>query len=181
VVYGFFKCVFYRDIDHIDTAKIRKNQWVANQKIRSKWKAVKRKEGLVSERKLSGSVDQDIGAEGTEKASEEGEHPSSEDDSGEATINPSRKHIHASGSDKPQNTNDEGISLRDLAKEAYSRSSLHTFKSDPLNRKKRSNDLASSRGRRTASAREANNIGRGQPNMKLRMDVLLEKIKRDFT
>ena len=149
---------------------------------------MKRKEGLVSERKLSGTVDQDDGAEGTEKASEEGEHPSSEDDSGEATINPSRKQIHESrpsGSDKLQTTNDEGISLRDLAKEAYSRSSLHTFKSDPLHRKKRSNnDLASSqrgRGRITASARGAINVGRGQPNMKLRMDVLLEKIKRDFT
>lgn len=59
--------------------------------------------------------------------------------------------------------------LRDLTRRAYSRESLHTFKSDPLNRRREHRKD----GGRTGST------GRGQPNMKLRMNALLEKIKMD--
>lgn len=65
----------------------------------------------------------------------------------------------------------DDASLRELFRKAYSRESLHTYKSDPLHRGK---------GRPSAQHRGgARATGRGQPDMKLRMNALLEKIKRD--
>ena len=64
--------------------------------------------------------------------------------------------------------------LRDPARKAYSQSSLHTHKSDPLRRRKRHG--VHGKGQDNAGGKER----KGQPNMKLRMDVMLEKIKRDF-
>jgi len=61
---------------------------------------------------------------------------------------------------------DEFADVRELMREAYSKSTLHTFKSDPLKK-------------RTAPAGRKGEIGKGQPNMKLRMNALLAKIKRD--
>jgi len=60
--------------------------------------------------------------------------------------------------------------LRELFRKAYSRESLHTYKSDPLHRGK--GRLAQHRG-------GTRGTGRGQPDMRLRMNALLEKIKRD--
>jgi hypothetical protein len=56
--------------------------------------------------------------------------------------------------------------VRDLTRAAYARESLHTFKADPL-------------GRHPNRGRHGQGKGRGQPNMKLRMGALLEKIKMD--
>jgi hypothetical protein len=56
--------------------------------------------------------------------------------------------------------------VRDLTRTAYARESLHTFKADPL-------------GRHPGRGRHGQGKGRGQPNMKLRMSALLEKIKMD--
>ena len=61
-------------------------------------------------------------------------------------------------------------SLRELLRKAYSRESLHTYKSDPLHRGK---------GRPALHRGGTKGTGRGQPDMKLRMNALLEKIKRD--
>lgn len=66
-------------------------------------------------------------------------------------------------------------SLRDIAREAYSQSSLHNYKSDPLNRRRIE---GRGRDRRTGVP---SGRGKGQPNMKLRIEVMLEKIKRDFS
>jgi len=64
----------------------------------------------------------------------------------------------------------DDVSLRELFRKAYSRESLHTYRADPLHRGKArpSQHLGGTRG-----------TGRGQPDMKLRMNALLEKIKRD--
>lgn len=70
----------------------------------------------------------------------------------------------------------EERSLRDLTREAYSRSSLHTYKADPLRQGSTSRGRGGNRGGQRGGER-----GHGQPNMKLRMDAMLEKIKRDFT
>ncbi|KAK7054964.1 hypothetical protein VNI00_003427 [Paramarasmius palmivorus] len=59
--------------------------------------------------------------------------------------------------------------LRDLARKAYSRDSLHTYKSDPLSRRNKGTPANKKGG------------GKGQPNMKLRMNYMLEKIKRDYS
>jgi hypothetical protein len=65
---------------------------------------------------------------------------------------------------------EDDASLRELLRKAYSRDSLHTYKSDPLHRGK---------GRPAQHGGGTKGTGRGQPDMKLRMNALLEKIKRD--
>jgi hypothetical protein len=70
----------------------------------------------------------------------------------------------------------EPPSVRDLMKEAYSRSTLHTFKADPLKRHGQN-----SFGRGGKGGRVRPELGRGQPNMKLRMNAMLAKIKQDYT
>ena len=69
----------------------------------------------------------------------------------------------------PQNTTMRpgGDDVRELTRKAYSKSSLHTYKSDPLKKY-------------GGSAREKGQKGSGQPDMKLRMNALLAKIKRDY-
>lgn len=63
-------------------------------------------------------------------------------------------------------------SLRDLTRKAYSRSSLHTYKSEvPSSRK----DHA---GRKVQPSRVKTTNAKGQPNMKLRMEAMLERIQR---
>lgn len=78
-------------------------------------------------------------------------------------------------------------SLRDLKREAYSRTSLHTYKSDPLHKRVsrgggRGGHSDRGRGGRGGRGRGPlpSSRGRGQPDMRLRMNVMLEKIKRDL-
>ena len=69
--------------------------------------------------------------------------------------------------------------VRELSRKAYAPESLHTFKADPLHRQ-RSQSQTSSRGRAPGTRNISQfSRGRGQPNMKLRMNALLEKIKLD--
>lgn len=75
--------------------------------------------------------------------------------------------------DKPA----ESVSLRELTREAYSRSTLHTYKADPL---KKRHSTPNHGGKGGNGGREAASTGRGQPNMKLRMNAMLAKIKQDF-
>lgn len=104
----------------------------------------------------------------------------------------------------------EEPSLRDLERMAYSPASLHTFKADPLHKRKvvsagRSQPNGPGRGRGSAKgnfqltrgqggpgrgarsgfgargAARGEMTGRGQPDMKLRMNAMLERIKRDYT
>lgn len=101
----------------------------------------------------------------------------------------------------------EKRSLRELTRQAYSRASLHTHKANSLHKRKavvihphpsggqskptsigqdRDNSRGTKgarRGRGTDGAGRYNNrdSDKGQPNMKLRMEAVLERIKRDYT
>lgn len=172
-------------------AKKLKQTWVENVKIKSKWKAQKRKEGTFSSTSLQ-AADHDGdsreleegGTEGSDSDEQVDEVTDEEPLPRKSTLHPSRSHIHPELAPKiapkPRQTEkaEEAPkpSLRELTREAYSRSSLHTFKADPLNRRRGS--AAQQRG--GGRGREARHEGRGQPNMKLRMDAMLEKIKRDM-
>ena len=78
-------------------------------------------------------------------------------------------------------------SLRELQKQAYSPATLHHHKSRPLHRTK--GRMASYDTRTPESSRKrgvgrgSRNTGRrgGQPDMRLRMSAMLEKIKRDYS
>jgi hypothetical protein len=147
-------------------------------KIKSKWRTEKRKEGLVGE---SASIEQ--GDQRSDDIREEGpsEHPNEVDeahDEGRVLTppkqSPARAHNRAEQVSKKQKEDP----VRDMMREAYSRASLHTYKSDSLHRGR----SGSSRGDK-ASYRMTGERGRGkgQPNMKLRMGAMLEKIKRDYS
>lgn len=201
-----------------------KKAWVEKAKIKSKWRAQKRREGIVSLRSaaisqdhgdatrevLRSDEDDEGGGEHSESASntsiDEGSQPGDNGDSenGYAAHSPppphpppppthkpkalppkkkydqadnkKRRHHHDKNNHAAIKTADDQPTLRDLFQEAYSKSSLHTYKSDPL--KKRRGEQVRGRG---GNATSASARGRGQPNMKLRMNAMLEKIKRDYS
>ncbi|KIM49412.1 hypothetical protein M413DRAFT_6464 [Hebeloma cylindrosporum] len=193
----------------VHRAKTLKKAWVEKTKIKSKWKAQKRKEGLDSAAKLDLPVYDEV-EENNDKADEasgegSGTSPQPQPQAPRAQashLHPSRAHIHpgipvrktvktasdalTNSEEKPRKKRklskaegDEAAateppSVRDLMKEAYSRSTLHTFKADPL---KRHRQNSSGRG----GGRARPEVGRGQPNMKLRMNAMLAKIKQDYT
>ena len=121
----------------------------------------------------------DRNARGHGRAREKGEGKTSE-----RTANPQRRPLRrvassssrlADGEQKTDNSQavqgENEAPLRELFRKAYSRESLHTYKSDPLHRGK---------GRPTLHRSGTKRTGRGQPDMRLRMNALLEKIKRDI-
>lgn len=122
-----------------------KKAWVEKAKITSKWKAQKKREGLIEKAKL------DI--------------PRDNPDEPSPTTPPGLPR----GQAVPQKTTTRpnGDDVREMTRKAYSKSSLHTYKSDPLKKY-------------GSSAREKRETGNGQPDMKLRMNALLAKIKRDY-
>jgi len=69
---------------------------------------------------------------------------------------------------------EQRIQLRNLTREAYSKDTLHNFKSDPLGRRRKQggDGYGGKRG-------DQQGQGRGQPDMKKRMDVLLAKLQMD--
>lgn len=71
-----------------------------------------------------------------------------------------------------QRLREEKQRVRELMKKAYSKDTLHSYKSDPLGRRKGHLGSGSTESRRGGD--------KGQPNMKLRMNALLEKIKLDI-
>ena len=196
-------------------AKTLKKAWVEKTKIKSKWKAQKRKEGLESTTRLELPVYDEVeessvrGRLATNDKPDEtsgedlGASPQAHSQAPRAQashLHPSRAHIHpgipvrktalhttTDSEEKPNKKRklskaegdeaaaSEPPSVRDLMKEAYSRSTLHTFKADPL---KRHGQNSSGRGGRGRGRPE---LGRGQPNMKLRMNAMLAKIKQDYT
>lgn len=129
-------------------AKRLKKSWVEDHKIRSKWKAQKRREGLTHQ--TSAPV-KDTSIDRQDEVDVDSESDTS-------PIRPDKSPIPS-----PASSHDKQ-SLRDLRRIAYASKPLRTQKPD-----------SSPRGNATLK-RET-----GQPNMKLRMNVLLEKIKRDFS
>ena len=173
----------------LSTAKKLKRSWVEVQKIKSKWKAQKRKEGLSTPRaNLEPLVDDARQGQGSDDdesrddASDDlGEAEDTGDESSEVEAPPPQKRGPSS---KPKGQKDgppgkaaEPPSLRELQRQAYSRSSLHTNKSHPLGRHK-GTDREGGRGRGTSRGGYRGR-GRGQPDMGLRMKAMLEKIKQD--
>ncbi|KAF8959088.1 hypothetical protein BDZ97DRAFT_1839815 [Flammula alnicola] len=206
----------------VHRAKTLKKAWVEKTKIKSKWKAQKRKEGLASSSRLEMPVYAD------EQRHDSGNKPKDDKDGSESDeedyeaaqetlprtakqtnaqaphMHPSRAHIHPdvpvkrlaspkrevhdSRPTKKQKTSEEEaepadpVSLRELTREAYSRSTLHTYRADPLKKHKFTSERGGrgggrGRGRGRGGRPET---GRGQPNMKLRMNAMLAKIKQDF-
>ncbi|KAI0721037.1 hypothetical protein C8T65DRAFT_254028 [Cerioporus squamosus] len=214
----------------VDRAKKLKRSWVETQKIKSKWKAQKRKEGLVTPRtqmNLVADADEDKEARAShEESDEEAEgsisgssDASDESEDGEESEEESGDETSESSSDEEappkakalpkvrkqkggpnKNTDEqEQLSLRELQRMAYSRSSLHTHKSDPLHRHRggamprgrggarggRGGGGPGGRGQhggeRGGGRGGQRGRGRGQPDMGLRMKAMLEKIKQDYT
>ncbi|KAJ8597994.1 hypothetical protein M405DRAFT_855269 [Rhizopogon salebrosus TDB-379] len=176
----------------VNRARKLKKSWVESKKIKSQWKAQKKREGLVHRRGEAHS-DDDAPPAHEEQRNDIDEEKS---DSARASHSPSKDHGTFSGTRplkafehkqrQAQNAPEDGkVSLRELTRQAYSRNSLHTYKA---NHKRL--DTKPSRG----GSSQRGTIGRGrggfsgdrghekgQPNMKFRMTAMLEKIKRDFT
>ena len=204
-------------------AKKLKRSWVEVQKIKSKWKAQKRKEGFPNptvnlqdrEEEIEDvlcDAEKEHTPEVGKEISKDGNNSSASDETA-ARINrelkeksfqkPSRKgkmqpntgdsRISRSSRDVDEDSDSEETkkpSLRELTRTAYSRSSLHSHKSDPLHKRKEiassSRSSGETRQRRQPFGGEGKNggivkTGRGQPDMKLRMGALLERIKRDHS
>ncbi|KAF8309830.1 hypothetical protein DL93DRAFT_2099797 [Clavulina sp. PMI_390] len=119
-----------------------------------------------------------LGAQTKASQSSKPTRPSGRNNSRPHTLH---KRNHASQSRQAGSGGDadaESARIRELVKEAYSPSSLHTFKSDPL--KKRGNRDASStsnRGRGGGRGGRGGTTGRGQPDMRKRMGALLAQIE----
>lgn len=214
--------------DATNLAKKLKQSWVQVQKIRSQWKAQKRKEGLPSsclaipdgksKKRFSTATDDNSDQEMTEEERNAGTE-SVQSDSGdaekeemsaseeEAERTPPSHNASSRGKEIPQrggsvlrdrgrgrgrggNTHHrdrqeaskdadrepEKPSLRELQNKAYSHCSLHTAKSiRPKTGSHGHNPRGAERGRVTQRGG-----GRGQPDMRLRMNAMLEKIKRDI-
>lgn len=221
-----------------------KQQWIEKQKIKSSWRAQKRKEGLgnVSDKQQpahGGSSDDgnednddaDVDASGDAErlsASMNISSPQHQEEIKEVVVSShdqadkscpeSTKNRYHSRKERPDSryqnknprngspstrkqanqTQTEDSSVRELYQKAYSRSSLHSFKSDPLHRRRgvqvskptarpetvgreRKQSGKPNSGKRGAvEMGQSSNTRGGQPNMKLRMEAMLAKIKRDY-
>lgn len=170
-----------------------KQTWVENVKIKSKWKAEKRKLGLTSGQSVADTdLNPDLSKEDEDTESWHGVDEEVQDNEGiEESMASTASTSALPRTSQPQQPNrskqkeknptpaTETRSLRDLTRDAYSRSSLHTYKSG-RSAKDGSRDQTRRGHNRGGGGRGRGQPGRGQPNMKLRMDVMLEKIKRDF-
>ncbi|KAI0670325.1 hypothetical protein C8Q78DRAFT_975281 [Trametes maxima] len=165
-----------------DRAKKLKRSWVDVQKIKSKWKAQKRKEGLIAPRsRLEGMVGTAEGEGGQEDDEEANEAISAPSHAKSAAGGSSEE---GSGDENPREKEEEQPSLRELQRMAYSKSSLHNHKSRPLNNRHKGPAATEGRsgGRGGSNHRGASRgQGRGQPDMGLRMKAMLEKIKQDLS
>jgi len=146
-----------------------KKNWVDIKKIKNKWRTEKRKEGFVG-----GSVSIKQGDRSIDDIREEEQVNDREAQLTPPKQTPAREHTRT----KQVLEKQKGDPVRDMTREAYSRASLHTYKSDPLYRNR---GLGGSfRGDKVTNRIAGEGRGRGQPNMKLRVGAMLEKIKRDY-
>lgn len=161
-------------------AKKLKQSWVESTKIKSQWKAQKKREGVL-QRKLEVPSNGDPPPAHQEKSDGSEPEESHPKDQGA----PSGSHPERMQRPVPNSSADGEISLRELGKQAYSRNSLHTYKANTKRhgtKPSRDTNLqgGSNMGGRGASFKDRGRE-KGQPNMKYRMTAMLEKIKRDFT
>lgn len=148
-------------------------------KIKSQWKAQKRKEGLIEHSRLDIPVYDNGGAVAEHEENPDPTAPLDQrlhDAAGTLPLDhrprdkgkEKQRHHRPARTQKIEHANDSHgpDSVRELMKEAYSKSNLHTFRADPL---------------KTKGSISKGEKGRGQPNMKLRMNAMLAKIKQDLT
>ncbi|KAG8764290.1 hypothetical protein FRC11_005094 [Ceratobasidium sp. 423] len=196
---------------HLDPQRARKlkKEWIATQKLKAKYRAEKRRTGLGNAPAVpDNGTDGNAGEhDDTAKAGpSDTESPASGPvvESGTTSQSPvaapsrtrgthSKPGFSKPASFKPaisrrntktvdeESPGQDGPPLRELAREAYSPASLHTFKSHPLRWQLHGKNNARAQGNPYPSRVGANGQKgalRGQPNMAKRMGVLLEKIKR---
>ncbi|KAG1832146.1 hypothetical protein EV424DRAFT_1469779 [Suillus variegatus] len=153
-------------------AKKLKQSWVESTKIKSQWKAQKKREVPSNGDPPPAHREKSDGSDPEQSHSnDQGSHSSS--------------HPECKQRQVPNSSADGGISLRELGKQAYSRNSLHTYKANTRRHDIKPSRGANPQGGSTRGGRGASfgdrGHGKGQPNMKYRMTAMLEKIKRDFT
>lgn len=180
------------------------------QKIKSKWKAEKRKEGIFSRRDAATLANQegegdkviknDDSEDEKEGEKEAGRQPADEqlsedveieEEDARESLETEALPLRNSGKNTQldtDKTSEDRSTLRELQKQAYSRSSLHHYKSDPLHRSRgrghgggNTDQSGRQRGGRGGGGGRGRGRGGGQPDMRLRMSAMLEKIKHDFT
>ncbi|KAG0705947.1 hypothetical protein DFH29DRAFT_996374 [Suillus ampliporus] len=171
----------------VNRAKKLKQSWVESKKIKSQWKAQKKREGLLQrkpEAPSDGSAppahnENRDGSDPEESGSSHSKHQEIHSDTHPSKASERKERL------APSASADGGISLRELSRQAYSRDSLHTYKANPKRHDSKPSRGANPQRGNTRGGRGASfgDRGRekGQPNMKYRMTAMLEKIKRDFT
>ncbi|KAI9510245.1 hypothetical protein F5148DRAFT_977053 [Russula earlei] len=168
-------------------AKKLKKAWVVKQKTKRKWKAYKRREGILTQRDGSATLsdplrspsvtrqERDVSADQVES-----ETHKSDESPQTAPTNKIKQKMHN------EDVTSTGNRLRELQKRAYSPAALHHYKSHPLGHSKRRGyhdarvPVSSQRKDIGGSTQDRSRRG-GQPNMRLRMSAMLEKIKRDYS
>lgn len=189
---GWFRKFYltYLCSDHHPARKLKKS-WVESKKIKSQWKAQKKRDGLL-QRKGETSSDAEVpptrseectGDDDEKSRPSQASHSLSMDQESDPNTH-SRKSFEPKQRQAPDTSADSKVSLPELTRQAYSRDSLHTYKANS----KRHDTKPSHRGNvqrgSTGGGRGASSGDRGrekgQPNMKFRMTAMLEKIKRDF-
>jgi hypothetical protein len=171
-----------------------KKEWVAKQKIKSRWKAQKRRDGIVTQHDVSSRPETLSDSQQTGKSTvvheergvvankvesdendDEGQPSSGDEPVLTAPVQKNKEKTPTQRQDVPGS----GPSLRELQKQAYSPASLHHYKSRPLHHSKSHTSTEGSRSSRKERANHSR--GGGQPDMRLRMSAMLEKIKRDYS
>jgi hypothetical protein len=196
---GLCGCSFYFLFSLV--AKKLKKVWVAKQKTKSKWKAQKRREGILTQRDAllrsstplttpqSSKIREERGAsadgaESDEPSDEQQISSEAEPTTLTASVQKDTQKTRGREEDIPPIA---GPPLRDLQKQAYSPASLHHYKSRPLRHSKgrmATHDVkAPGPSRKEDVGESTRNRSRrgGQPDMRLRMSAMLEKIKRDHS
>lgn len=171
-------------------AKKLKKEWVIKQKIKSKWKSQKRREAILSRpRTLTPTPQQPSLREERSVSTDDAEIDASDDEVRQSSSSDDEPGPSASVQQSKQRPCEQkkkdaptiGSSLRELQKQAYSPASLHHYKSRPLRHSKSrtASNEASFRRREASIGALKRGRGGGQPNMRLRMTAMLEKIRRD--
>ncbi|KAI9466128.1 hypothetical protein BJY52DRAFT_327245 [Lactarius psammicola] len=170
-----------------ERAKKLKKEWVIKQKIKSKWRLQKRREGIISQSDTSTQPPQPSSLREERSVSEddtridengdEVQQISDDEPVPSASIQQNKQRPHEQKKDAPN----IGSSLRELHKQAYSPAALHHYKSRPLRHPKSRtarNEVSFQKREASIGAPKHGRRG-GQPNMRLRMTAMLEKIRRD--
>ncbi|PVG02805.1 hypothetical protein CPB86DRAFT_870176 [Serendipita vermifera] len=156
-----------------------KQAWVKKVKLRSQWSKEKRKLLTDHQDGGEGAAEDTLDHETDEEMKEKDSNSLLENSQEKSQKQQRQAPVHYPSNSRPAPENDklkqQREKIRDLTRQAYSRQTLHTFKSNS-SKKTASRDQGRSEN---SSGRLGGVTGRGQPNMKLRMNALLEKIKLD--